>query len=455
MLKKYLGKCLGLICLFAISCAKDDSITPLNIELSSDTITLTQNSSIDIFVFLNDANIPPSSQFNITNPTKGTAQILDLNNTPNNLLDDIVRYEAYPNETGGDSFEYTICNGTENCETTTVNITITSASTVNFNLAEMPYSTLSEYGFFAGDMKNLEPTFGILPYSLNSKLFSDYAKKKRFVWLPNNTRASYVNDDTHLEFPVGAILIKNFYYENVLPDNDTKIIETRLMIKKAEGWDFANYVWNDEQSEAFFDLNGSTVNIEWLENGTTNSVDYRIPSGAKCFTCHKIMEIAEPIGPKPRNLNRDYNYDDGLKNQLNKWVEFGYLDDALPALVSTLPDYSDESQPIEMRVRAYLDINCAHCHSEETHCAYRPLRLDFSDTNNYTNMGVCVDPDTDLEEGLGHIIEPGDARQSVLHYRISSIDPSLRMPLLGRTLMHTEGIALIEEWIDSLNTECN
>lgn len=455
MLKNFSRGFYLFVILIFVSCNQDDSITPLVVEANPDAVSLPQNTSIEISVFSNDINIPLQGELSVTTPSLGIIEILDPNNSPNNPSDNIIRYTANPNKVGADQFEYTICGGNDNCSTAVVSINISSENTVAFNLEVMPYQTLSEYGFFEGDMKNLEPSFGVLPYSLNSKLFSDYAKKKRFVWLPNNSKASYVYDNVHLEFPIGAILIKNFYYENVLPDNDTKIIETRLMIKKAEGWIFANYVWNDEQTEAFFDLNGSTVDIEWLENGSTNTVDYRIPSGAKCFTCHKIMETAEPIGPKPRNLNRDYNYNDGLKNQLTKWMEFGYLDPTLPGTVSTLPDYNDETQPLELRVRAYLDVNCAHCHSEETHCAYRPLRLDFSDTDNFSNMGVCVEPDTDLGEDLGHIIEPGDARNSVLHFRINSIEPSMRMPLLGRTLMHAEGVALIEEWIDSLNIECN
>ena len=443
------------VSLLVLACSEDDNLSPLPVVANPDSISLSQNNSVDIMVLLNDDNVPDSASLTWTNPSRGSVSRIDVNNTPQNLSDDILRYTANPNEIGPDEFEYTVCGSSDNCDTALVTISISSGNVINFDLEAMPYQSLSEYGFFEGDMKNLNPSFGVLPYELNSSLFSDYAKKKRFVWMPNNTKASFVSDDLHLDFPVGAILIKNFYYDNVLPNNQTRIIETRLMIHKSDGWEFANYVWNEEQTEGFLDLNGSSVNIEWLENGTTNEVEYRIPSGAKCFTCHKIMEIAEPIGPKPRNLNRDYNYDDGNKNQLNKWIEYGYLENTLPGSISQLPDYNDLSQPLELRARAYLDINCAHCHSEETHCAYRPLRLDFTDTVNPTNMGVCVDPDTDLGEDLGHIVEPGDARFSVLHFRLNSTEQSTRMPLLGRTLIHSDGVTLIEEWIDSLQTECN
>lgn len=453
MKKKYIS--ILLVLLAVLSCGTDDSLTPLNIETNPDSVTLVQNSQIDIFIFSNDPNIPANGELTLSNPSKGSASIIDVNNTPNNPNDDYIQYKAAPNEVGLDSFQYTICNTSGICKTETVNILITSNSNVVFNLESMPYPSLSEYQFFSGNLSNLEPEFGVIPYSLNAALFSDYAKKKRFMWMPNNTKASYINDDVPLNFPVGTILIKNFYYDNVLPNNETQIIETRLMIKKETEWVFANYVWNAEQSEASLDMNGSFVNLDWQNGDEVKSIPYRIPSGAECHTCHKVMEIARPIGPKPRNLNLLYNYTNGPENQLDKLVSLGYLENTLPSAVNAMPNYNDTSQSLDLRARAYLDINCAHCHSEETHCAYRPMRFDFSDTEDFTNLGVCVDPDTNLGSDLGHIIEPRNARNSVLHFRLNSTEPSNRMPLLGRATIHTEGVELIEAWINTLTNTCN
>lgn len=446
---------LVLLILAVLSCGTDDSLTALNIETFPDTVSIAQNSQIKIFIFSNDFNIPRSGMLTISNSSKGSASIIDVNNTPNNPSDDYIQYKAAPNEVGLDSFQYTICNTSGICKTETVNILITSNSNVLFNLESMPYPTLSEYQFFSGNLSNLEPEFGVIPYSLNAALFSDYAKKKRFMWMPNNTKASYISDDIPLNFPVGTILIKNFYYDEVLPNNATQIIETRLMIKKEADWVFANYVWNAEQTEASLDMNGSFVTLDWQNGDEVKSLQYRIPSGSECHTCHKVMEIAQPIGPKPRNLNLVYNYANGPENQLEKLVSLGYLENTLPSAIETMPNYNDTSQSLDLRARAYLDINCAHCHSEETHCAYRPIRLDFSDTDNLTNLGICVDPDTNLGSDLGHIIEPGDPRNSVLHFRLNSTEPSNRMPLLGRSAIHIEGVELIEEWISSLTNTCN
>ena len=440
--------------LFLFSCGKDDGLTPLLIETNPDTVTITQNSEIEIIIFLNDSNIPTVGTLTLSNPTKGNAVIIN-SNTPNNPSDDIVKYTASSNEVGIDTFEYTICTNSGDCKTETITVTITSSSSVLFDLDNMPFQSLSDYQLFEGDLKNLNPSFGVVPYTLNSTLFSDYAKKKRFIWMPNNSQATFISENEILDFPEGTILIKNFYYDNVQPLNTTQNIEIRLMIKKQEGWVFANYVWNDEQSDAVLDMNGSFVDLQWQQNGEAKSVQYRIPSGAECHTCHKVMEIAQPIGPKPRNLNLTYTYDNGSANQLDKLVSIGYLENTLPASIASMPDYYDTSETLENRVRAYLDINCAHCHSEETHCAYRPMRFDYSETSNFTNIGVCVEAETDLGFDLGHIVEPGDARNSVLHFRLNSTEPSNRMPLLARSIVHVEGVQLIETWINSLNTNCN
>jgi len=327
-------------------------------------------------------------------------------------------------------------------------------SPVEVDLTAVPYQKLSEYKFFEGEMKNLKPAYKVIPYDLNSGLFTDYAHKKRFVYMPENTHATYVADGEALDFPTGAVLIKNFYYENVQPDNSTRIIETRLMIKKAEGWIFANYVWNDEQTEAFLDMDGGYTDISWTEGETTKSANYRIPSEIECLTCHKTTgSIASVIGPKPQNLYKNYVYEDGTKNQLVKWKEEGYLDD-VPNGVAATVDWTDESHPLELRVRSYLDINCAHCHREGSHCDYRPMRFAFSETGIPENLGICVAPDEVINPSLTFIVAKKNSLRSVLSYRIKSTNAAERMPLLGRTIVHEEAVDMIEEWINSMESPC-
>lgn len=340
-------------------------------------------------------------------------------------------------------------------------------SPVDVDLTQVPYPKLSDYNFFDGTIKNLNPSLDVLPYEPTSVLFSDYAHKKRFVWMPKGLKATYNTDHKILELPVGSALIKTFYYDNVQNVSTpgmTLLVETRVMIRKSDGWIFADYVWNEQQTEAYLDLAGSYKTIDWIdENNISRTVDYRIPSEVQCITCHKtekevnsvLVTTHTPIGIKPQNLNRNYNYSSGAKNQLLKWMEVGYLENmSLPSSQNSTVDYNDTSKPIDLRARSYVDINCAHCHNDEGHCAYRPMRYSFNDTyNNSTNMGVCVNTQDmqDFPPALAKIVSPGNINKSMMYYRMNTTDEAYRMPLHGRVLIHEEGVALIEEWINSLS----
>lgn len=333
--------------------------------------------------------------------------------------------------------------------------TESDSTSVRANLEDVPYETLSEYRFFVEDMKDQVPNEGVLPYDPISHLFTDYALKKRFVWMPEGTKAQYLEDSLSLNFPLGAVIIKSFYYENVLPDMETRIIETRLLINTQSGWEFAEYVWNDDQTEAYLDLSGSYTDVAWVdEEGETRSTTYRIPAEPECFTCHKNWDVASPIGPKPQNLNKTMQYVDGSMNQLDKWVDYGYLEAGFPADINTVVNYEDVSEPLIERVRAYVDINCSHCHQNGSHCDYRPMRFAFSETDEIVNLGVCVEPDEFVATELTHIVTPGNTLRSMMYFRLNTTDEQYRMPLMGRTMIHEEGVALIEEWINSLEIEC-
>lgn len=454
MLKYYL-KLLSIFVFILVfnSCSEEDNYVPITIEANSDSVEVSQDSFITITVLSNDTNVPNVGIITTTSPQNGSSQVLDPNTTPNNPSDDVVLYTPNSDFQGIDTFQYTICDDNNSCGTGTVTVNVTPVSPVNFNLDNIPYATLSEYNFFQGTMKDLDPVFGVLQYDLNSPLFTDYAHKKRFVWMPDGTKANYDSDFTPLEFPIGAVLIKNFYYDNVQPTNVTRIIETRLMYLTEEGWEFAKYVWNSEQTEATFTNAGSFTDVEWIESGQTKTVTYRIPSRNECFTCHNKFGTPVPIGPKPQNLNRDIAYAEGNSNQLLKWIDVGYLENNLPTSIVSTVNWDDDSQDLNLRVRSYLDINCAHCHSDESYCEYRPMRFAYNENGDDTNKGVCVTPDTQIA-GTSHIVVPGNIDASVLRFRINSVEEQDRMPIIGRTLKHTEGVRLIEEWINSLNGEC-
>lgn len=329
-------------------------------------------------------------------------------------------------------------------------------SPVVMDLAHVPYDSLSTYNFFSGDMASLEPVVGVVPYEPINGLFSDYAHKKRFVWMPAGVQATYAGDSAVLNFPEGAVLIKNFYYDHVQPQDARRIMETRLLIRKNGAWVFAEYVWNDDQTEAVLSMNGTNTALTWVDdNAVQRTIDYRFPSDVECHTCHKDGDANMPIGPKPQNLNSAFAYSSGTRNQLQQWIAAGYLANSLPAFINTTARWNDPEQSLTDRVRGYVDMNCAHCHANGKYCDYRPMRFAWSETDDLTNLGVCVAPADPLLPVHSHIVKPGNTEKSLLYYRISSDQDGVRMPLLGRTLVHEEARQLIEQWINSLTITCN
>ncbi len=338
-----------------------------------------------------------------------------------------------------------------------------AVSPVSINLASVPYAKLSDYHFFEGDIKDLSPSLDVLPYEPASSLFSDYAHKKRFIWMPKETHATYNGDDNVFEFPIGAVIIKTFYYDHVQPSNTTKRVETRLLIRKSTGWNAYTYVWNQDQSDAILESTGNGVHIPitWVDDdGTTKNVSYGVPSQTECITCHKINlnqtgEITIPIGPKPQNLNTIFNYSSGAENQITKWKSVGYLGNDVPELsaIHSTIDWRDTSKSLELRARSYIDINCAHCHRNGGHCDYTPQRFNFSNTNLNT-FGVCLTPLFTIPDHP-FVINAGNADHSEMIYRISSTQASEMMPIIGRSLVHQEGVQLIKDWINSLPVSCH
>ncbi len=318
---------------------------------------------------------------------------------------------------------------------------------VDVELENVPYQKLSEYNFFVGDLSKLTPHSDLLLYKPNSELFTDYAKKLRYVWLPENTKAEFVSENESLNLPVGSVLLKVFYYDTVQTGSQNKILETRLMIRKEEGWIFANYKWNDSQTEAFYDMSTSTVPLTINHNNQNLSFDYTIPSDSQCLSCHSKNAEPQPIGIKPIYLN----YSLSGRNQLQNWISKGHLESDLPQAISSVVDYSDSSKSLNDRARAYLDIQCAHCHNPEGSSYYVPLDFSFSQTINSENMGVCMSSTMNIPGfDRGYIVAAQDPINSALLYMISTDQPQYKMPRFGRTLTHQVGVELISQWINSL-----
>ncbi|WKK86110.1 SO2930 family diheme c-type cytochrome [Marivirga arenosa] len=310
---------------------------------------------------------------------------------------------------------------------------------------------LSDYNFFKGELKTLEPGKNVHPYTLNSPLFSDYAQKARFVMIPEGKEAQYHSTEV-LEFPVGSILIKNFYYPSDFsnPDGERRIIETRLLIHEEEGWKALPYVWNDEQTEAFLEVAGATKSVSWRDTeGNNQKINYSVPNMNQCRSCHLKNGKITPIGPSARQLNGDYNYtQNGNMNQLAYWEKHHLISDLPSTGMPKLVNYEDDQAPLADRARAYLEINCGHCHRPDGPAKNSALHL-MASVDNPAAWGVGKTPIAAGKGsgGLKYDIVPGHPEESILAYRMESTDPGIMMPELGRQLVHKEGLELVKNWI--------
>jgi uncharacterized repeat protein (TIGR03806 family) len=317
----------------------------------------------------------------------------------------------------------------------------------SLNLSSIGKTKLSDYDFFKGALQHLEPNEGVIAYSLNSALFSDYAFKKRFVSMPKGNAIGYHPTDV-LEFPEGTVLIKNFYYPADFrkPDKEKRIIETRLLILENAEWKTLPYIWNEQQTEAYLEVAGKSVDVEWIHfDGNKRKISYSIPNINQCKGCHLRGDKVMPIGPTARQLN--HKEDGG--NLLTTWQAKGVLKN-LPAMneVPRLAAYENENENVAHRARAWLEINCAHCHRADGPAKTSGLHL-LADVADLSVLGVGKAPIAAGKGSGGRLygIVPGKPEESILQYRIESTHPGIMMPELGRKLVHEEGVALVRQWI--------
>jgi uncharacterized repeat protein (TIGR03806 family) len=266
---------------------------------------------------------------------------------------------------------------------------------------------LSDYGIFQGSPVDLNPSPSFKTYELSTPLFTDYAEKQRLVKMPEGSRIT-VGSDGLPTFPDGTVLVKTFYYytDKRVPSKGKRIVETRVMVRSNAVWTAGTYLWNAEQTEAILTTNGSVVAINWVDDrGAGRWIKYAVPSGKDCATCHTSNKTFQPIGFKDRNLQRKYL----------QLIDGG-------AERPKLPDWQDSSYTLAQRLGAYLDMNCAHCHNPAGFCAKANLDLSY-------------------EAGLPTLRTLS---------KMADYMRKKRMPLLGTTVVHEEGLALMETFIKTL-----
>jgi len=298
---------------------------------------------------------------------------------------------------------------------------------------------LSETGCFESADPAL-PVAGMVPFSPNAPLWTDGADKTRWLSVPPGSQIE-VDERGDFVFPVGTVLAKHFAV-------DGRLVETRLLMRHADGWTGYPYQWNGQGTDAVLVMNGARV-----EGVLADGSGWSIPSSATCDSCHNEethvamgLEIAQLNGPL------DHPSTDRQDNQLELLQELGLLSpidfpaDVLPALV----DYTDTEAPLEDRARAYLHANCSSCHTAPDNLCSGDLRW----SADMAQMGVCdAEPKLELLEAPQDtkLLAPGHPERSAMWLRLKA-DPNsgTAMPPVGREHVDMAGAELIRRWIESL-----
>ena len=296
---------------------------------------------------------------------------------------------------------------------------------------------LSEFGFFSGSA--LKPSPRLMPYELRTPLFTDYAIKQRFIYIPPGGQVT-ADAEGKLNFPVGTALVKSFGYKGA---NGLDVIETRLLLHKAQGWVALPYVWRPDGSDADLRVGGSRVPVTFTHQGMTQTISYGVPNKNQCKQCHSAGNDIMPIGPVWQNMKFS-NAKDGAK------LALFIAPDVKKA--AAFPNWDDsKSASLDVRARAYLKVNCGHCHAPAGSASNSGLFLDGS-ASSAASYGIGKRPVAAgrASVGLDFIIAPGKPDESILIARMESTDPGIAMPEVGRSTVHKEGVELLRDWITAM-----
>lgn len=301
---------------------------------------------------------------------------------------------------------------------------------------------LSDFRFFT-DAAAERPNARVIGYALNTPLFSDSAEKFRFIYLPAGARIGW-RDAAVLDFPVGSAIVKTFAYPADFRASDVGVrkLETRVLLHRASGWVALPYVWNAEGTEAMLRRGGARLPVEWIDaDGIRQAISYAVPNQNQCKECHALAGAITPIGPKAGNLN------DGRR--LQAWAAQGLID--LPKMLPRLARWDDPAAPVAARARAYLDVNCGHCHNRQGAASNSGLYLSVTETDPVA-LGIGKRPVAAGRGSLGldFAIDPGHPDRSILIRRMASTEPGIAMPELGRATVHARAITLMEQWVASM-----
>lgn len=306
-----------------------------------------------------------------------------------------------------------------------------------------------------GTLTSLTPSPSLIPYGVNSPLWSDAAHKDRWIAVPDGSTIDFTTTGAW-SFPAGTVFVKHFELTINEQTAERRRLETRLLMRSpGNGVYGVTYKWNAAGTQATLVGEGGvneTYTITESDGVSTRQQTWNYPSRNDCLSCHN-SNAGHVLGVNTRQLNGAHTYTaTGITaNQLSTWSTIGLFSTppdvadipSLPALVHV----ADSGATIERRVRSWLDANCSHCHRPGGVHAPFDARYDTPLRQQGLIEQAAMIP---LDVADARIIARGDLTRSLLHQRDSSLDAGIKMPPLAKNLVDTQAMAALETWIASL-----
>ncbi len=298
-------------------------------------------------------------------------------------------------------------------------------------------SNLSDTGCVTKS-KPTEAASGLIPYSVNSALWSDGAEKQRYLSLPNNTQIT-LSSNGDFNFPIGSVLMKHFKLGD-------KFVETRLFAHSKTGWQGYSYEWNESQTEATL--------LSTAKDKFVNSINWHYPSAGQCLECH-TSAAGFSLGLETKQLNKEFIYPSLTSaNQLTTLAHIGIFSSPLTSEQKTEKLYSlnDAQATSKQKARSYLHANCANCHQPN---GPTPVNIDLRFTTSLSQMNICnaVPTAGDLGVANARIVAVGDPQKSTLLKRMQATDET-KMPPLAHSVTDTQAVQVVSDWIKGISA-CN
>ncbi len=328
---------------------------------------------------------------------------------------------------------------------------------------------LSQTGAFAST-QTLEPNPGVVPYTPILRFWSDNADKSRFFVFKNLTDQLTYSREGNWTFPEGMVMVKHFNMElnRDFPGTNTKRLETRFLVRNADGVYGVSYQWNDAGTDATlvpptgvdFPLQirtGGTLQGGVVTGGTMTTQTWHIPAQSECLTCHNSA-AANILSLTTQQLNTNGQMGQSSGNMLNLLSQSGYLA-GLTDDPTTLPRYylpTETSVSLEERVRSFLTVNCTYCHRDggganQTWGTVGHRTID--------EMGILygLPISESYHDSNDRYIIPGDTTDSLIWDRIQArgaigdgtFHSYTQMPPLATNVVDQQDVQLLTDWINN------